>query len=530
MTLLECPSPTIAEETGDVGGSGSSSAPSSSLEATRRLIILTILYAIPAIVVMRPVVDPDIWWHLRTGQWIVEHGKVTTTDPFSSFGQGNPWVAYSWLFELVIYGLYQVLGLAGILIYRVAMVYAVAVAIHRFVSKREPRFVMATGLTGLAFLPIVYLMSERPWLITVLFFTMTMDTLLDLRAGRDTRAVWLLPIVYALWANVHIQFIHGLFVLGLACAAPLIDRLFVAGRTGEDACRLGSRRWRELVALTVACTLATLCNPYGLQIYRVVFEYATKTGAYDLVEEHLGMDFRAAWNWALLAMALGAAAVLGRRRRVSSFDVLLLTAAAYFSFHSRRDNWFMVITALAILTMGDRPKTFLLDRFAMTPRRVLTLGVGVLLMLAAIGWWRGLSRQRLEQAVGEQFPVRAAAYVEEQGFGGPLYNGFEWGGYLMWRLPDFLVAMDGRTNLHGDARMLRSYQTWHGQRGWDDDPDLEAARLVIGDSASALVALLRSDPRFRLVYEDKLATVFISRPGPTVATNKHPKQVTQVKD
>ncbi len=504
--LPEADEPSVA----DNGCAASSPA---RFEATaRRLLILIALYTIPAIVVMRPVDDPDLWWHLRTGQWIVAHGTVPMTDPFSSFGQEKPWIAYSWLFELIIYGLYQRMGLAGIVLFRVALVFAVAVAIHRFVAKREPRFIVATGLVGLALLPIGYLMSERPWLFTVLFFTMTMDAVLDLRAGRSRGAVWLLPLVYALWANLHIQFIHGLFLLALACAAPVVDRLFGLSEPGEHADRADSHAWWQLVVLTIACLLATFCNPYGLHLYGIVVEYATQSGAYDLVEEHLAMDFRAWWNWALLALALGAACALGRRRRVSSFEVLLLIAAAYFSFHSRRDLWFMVLSALAILTTGERSLTLLPERFALTPPRLLALGIGVILVLAVIGWKQNLTLTRLSQAVEDKYPVQAADFVEKQGHGGPLYNPFDWGGYLIWRLPSLPVAMDGRTNLHGVERMKRSYATWSGQPGWDRDPELEAARLVIASVKSPLALLLRREPRFKLIHEDQLAAVFIARP------------------
>ncbi|HMB08573.1 MAG TPA: hypothetical protein VKP69_33185, partial [Isosphaeraceae bacterium] len=106
---------------------------------TRRLLMVVALCVPPAAVVMRPVTDPDIWWHLRTGQWIVEHGAVPITDPFSSFGLGKPWVAYSWLFEVLVYGLYRWLGLFGIILYRVVLTFAFALSVHRLVAKREPR-------------------------------------------------------------------------------------------------------------------------------------------------------------------------------------------------------------------------------------------------------------------------------------------------------------------------------------------------------------------------------------------------------
>jgi len=489
-----------------------SSARTSYEETARRLLILIALYTIPAIVTMRPIDDPDLWWHLRTGQWIVTQRTVPATDPFSSFGHEKPWIAYSWLFEVIVYRIYQRMDLPGIVVFRVVLVFAIVGTIHRFVARRERRFLVATGLVGLALLPLVYLMSERPWLFTVLFFTMTMDAVLDLRSGASRPLIWLLPIVYALWANLHIQFIHGLLLLALACAAPAVDRLFGWGEPGKYANRAGSRAWWQLFALMIACLLATLCNPYGLRLYGTVVEYATQSGAYDLVEEHLAMDFRAWWNWALLALALAAAFALGRRRHVSSFELLLLIAAAYFSFHSRRDLWFMVLSALAILITVERAPTLFPERFPLTPPRVLALGIGITLVLAVIGWNRNLTLARLEQAVEDKYPVQAADFVARQTYRGPLYNSFDWGGYLIWRLPSLPVAIDGRTNLHGVERIQRSYETWSGQSGWDRDPELKAARVVIGRVTSPLALLLGRESRFELVYKDRLAAVFIARP------------------
>src|SRR5438034_5008332 len=81
----------------------------------RGLMVWT-LYATVVVVTVRPVadpiLDPDIWWHLRVGQWVVDHSAVPTNDPFSLPGQEKNWVAYSWLYEVLVYGLVQAFGLA----------------------------------------------------------------------------------------------------------------------------------------------------------------------------------------------------------------------------------------------------------------------------------------------------------------------------------------------------------------------------------------------------------------------------------
>ena len=89
------------------------------------------------------------------------------------------------------------------------------------------------------------------------------DARCDARPPRRSAAacwIWVLPILYVLWANLHIQFIYGLFVLGLAVPAPCIDRLIGRAESGRHADADGSRDWWQLVALTSACAGGDPCQ------------------------------------------------------------------------------------------------------------------------------------------------------------------------------------------------------------------------------------------------------------------------------
>jgi hypothetical protein len=92
-----------------------------------------------------------------------------------------------------------------------------------------------------------------------------------------------------------------------------------------------------------------------------------------------------------------------------------------------------------------------------------------------------------------------------------LYNDFNWGGYLIWSLPHLPVAIDGRTNLHGDERMTRFGETWSGAPTWHEDPDLANAGVIVAEADAPLVSLLLLDSRFVLVHEDPVAKVFVAR-------------------
>ncbi len=475
-----------------------------------RLAAWAVLYAVAAVAAVRPVTDYDVWWHLSVGQWVVEHQTVPVTDPFSRYGQDKPWVAYSWLFEVLVYGLHQGLGLFGIVAFRVALSLAVLAAVHRLVARREPRFLWNVGLVGAAALALIPMFNERPWLFTILFSTLTLDAVLDLREGRRGWTFWALPVIFALWANIHIQFVYGLFVLALGCAAPWADRRF--GCEGAEGVRPGTAGYRNTVVLAVGCALATLLNPYHVRLYGVVLEYATQPAPMRIIVELRALDFRDVWDWAVLAFALAAAFALGRRGKWSSFDLLLLGGAAFFSFRMKRDLWFVVVAALAVLTAGPRVVLAAEEVFAWTRRRVAVLAAALAVVIGVAVMTRDALPDRLRSRVEEKFPAAAAARVAELGCDGPLYNQLNWGGYLIWALPHLPVAIDGRTNLHGDDRMVRSERTWAGMAGWDSDPELQAAGVVIADAKNAgLTSLLRRDPGYYLLFEDEVAVVFVAR-------------------
>src|SRR5262249_43451260 len=144
----------------------------------------------------------------------------------------------------------------------------------------------------------------------------------------------------------------------------------------------------------------------------------------------------------------------------------------------------------------------------------LLQAVGVAVMVAPLLWvsWNLTSSgDRVAEALREQYPVKAVAVVKREGFPGPLYNHFDWGGYLIHELPMLPVAMDGRTNLHGDERLARHLDTWAGLPGWDRDPELSRARVVIAPVRQPLTELLRRDDRFRIAHEDDVAVVFVAR-------------------
>jgi hypothetical protein len=305
------------------------------------------LFTIPTLKLTGRIADPDIWWHLRTGQWVIEHAAVPTHDPFSSHGQSQPWIAYSWLFAVLVYGCHAALGLRGIVLVTVVLAYLVSLLLYHVIAQRIRSFWPAAALTALALLSLTVLFSPRPWLFSMLFSILTLEAILRVQEGRDTWRLWLLPVAYVLWANIHIQFIYGLLLLGLAWVAPLLTV-----RGGEWIGCLPkpfSRGWYRLVWLFLLCLLATLVNPYHIRLYGVMWEYASQPLAFAIVRELQAPQFRAPYEWLMLLLLGLAAGALGGKRRWDPFAILLLAGAAALAFRAYRDLWVLVFAAVAIL-------------------------------------------------------------------------------------------------------------------------------------------------------------------------------------
>ena len=128
----------------------------------------------------------------------------------------------------------------------------------------------------------------------------------------------------------------------------------------------------------------------------------------------------------------------------------------------------------------------------------------------------GNDPQQMEkfQEMGElpymQAEQRAACdFIRARSLPGPIYNDIGWGGFIIWSLPDYPVAIDGRTDLYGDAILYRYYREQQGPLDWRSDPYLNAAKLVLLNSQSGLAMRMQEDPHFRVVYDDPIAIVFI---------------------
>ena len=468
--------------------------------------VLFALFSITILLGKGYIVDPDIWWHLKVGDWIVQHQAVPLVGILSRTAATRPWVAYSWGFEVILSRLYAWLGLMGFAYFGVVLSLLVSIVLFGTCFALSRRFWLSWLLTLLGTFAYVYAVYPRPVFLSMMLFNLMLCLLLKAQRSRRIEALYCFPLLFAIWANFHIQFVYGLATLGLYIIATAAVRLFSGLSIDVSALRPSSLPLSRLSAIFAASVVACCINPYSYRLFIVVVGYARATQTYSVIQELQSPDFNSLTCFVFLAIAMTAFYVQGFRRQIDLFQLSLMVIGCLCAFRTVRDAWFAAIPAILLLADVTVRPTDQGPVFTFVELGSLASATAVLVFLLAIN--TGFTARGVDYSVSMEFPVDAANFLRRIEPPGPIYNDFDWGGFLTWYLPQYPVSIDGRNDLYGD-KFVADYVTFNSGDRTDGDLRLDEAGIVLLKKNALLAKLLKQDPRFRCVYEDGLADVFL---------------------
>ena len=324
--------------------------------------------------------------------------------------------------------------------------------------------------------------------------------------------------------NLHIQFIHGLFLVGLLIAHH--DRTAHRRKLGNSAAISSAAPnlpVLPLIGIFAACVLATLIGPNFYHPYVAVVEYSKAKFAYNVIIELQPLSFRGSSNYVELLLTAFGFFAIGWRKKIDLFKLAMMTICSVVAYRTMRDAWFIAIPAAACIA-DFRPRDragapvdscFWNERdwtepsFTWIENLGVAAVVAVLLFVVARG--TDFTERGIDRAISSEYPVNAVNFLRQNPQPGPLYNNLGWGGFLMWYMPDYPVAVDGRNDLYGDQLDQLFYASQNGDTGYATDPYLNEAGVVLLAADLPLAKILTADPRFQLIYQDSMAVVFARR-------------------
>jgi hypothetical protein len=451
----------------------------------------------------RNVTDPDVWWHLKTGQYIAEHRSVPHTDPFSYTRAGEPWVAHEWLSELLLYELERTAGWGGSI-----LLFAAVLALAFFLLYL--RSGSATYVAGLATLAAAWatvpVWGVRPQVLSLLLTSLWL--LILNRSERNPKLLWWTLPLTLLWVNLHAGFAVGLALSALYLAGEWIERAL------DHSQQRGSGLWAPALILLLDVLIVPL-NPNGLRMFSYPIETLRSPTMQKYIAEWASPNFHHPEYWPFLLVVLATFATLsGSRIQIRLRDLLLLLVSLYAALVSIRLIPLFVLVAVPLVAarLGNWPRS---DSEGHPPGATPIFLNGLILLAMAV--FAGVHVvqviQRQPQVEIERFPARAVAFLQLRPPSGPIFNHYDWGGYLIWKLyPSTPVFIDGRADLYGQQLFDQFAETYQFKGAWHQPFQRWGIDTVLVPPSSPLATGLRSSPDWTVSYEDPQAVVLTALP------------------
>jgi hypothetical protein len=472
--------------------------------------------------------DPDYYWHLKTGEYIVSHGALPQADVFSYTNLGRPWVLDEWLFQVLIYLVREWGGDWGVKVF-VALTLVACLWLCYAICERILEGDKAKAfIVALLYCSIITSVAPRPHLFTFLFFALFLYLLLGFKYFGETRRLWMIPLVMVFWTNM-----HGGFFIGL-----MLVWLFILGEWFTDylagnAEPLKRRRLKLLTLTGVAALLATLANPEFIRHWLYPFQAIGMESSQGMIEEWRSPDFhQLIFAYWLVVVTLFFAAMIYAPRKPDATELIVPLVFVAGAFLARRN------IPLAALAMAPFVAVYLkaglmdsLTRFVARFRRARPGSASGIRARAsqplgkheyAMNWFLVLltlvsliliypERQKVIAAsLNTIIPIKATDFIQREGIKGRMFNTYHYGGYLIYRMyPQQLVFIDPRTAMYGDAFFKETLTIYQGGSQWRSRFDRYGIDYVICESEAPLRQLLLQEGKFHLVFDDGQHSVLL---------------------
>jgi hypothetical protein len=473
----------------------------------QRVLVIAMLIAL-FVWSAREIRDPDFWWHLATGRYIVETRSIPRHDVFSYTATDHKWITHEWLTQVGMIGLYFVGGLTLLLLATCAVV---TLTFYLVYLQCDARPHLAVFLVLLGALASAVTWGARPQLFNALLVAWFMYLLRRYRAG-DRRVLWALPLSTVLWVNLHSGFFLGLFLVVVFIVGELLSN--VLDHRVEQT--LSYRQVGDLSLSLVACVVASLINPNTYKILWYPFETLGSSAMQRYIQEWWPPDLRRTEYWPTVALLFGSAAtmVFSRRKRDLT-DLLFFFGLGFAALSSARHIPLFAVVATPIGTRYAAQVEVGRLRWDLTnlprpPSRAMVILNWALVLMAVVAGGAWVTHVAIENRDVEarHYPLDALAYVDESGLAERrMYNSYNWGGYLLWR--GYKVYIDGRADVYLDE-FMDEYNLAYQLRGdWRQPLERYDVEYILIESGASFEALLEASDEWTRAYRDDQAVIFV---------------------
>jgi hypothetical protein len=456
----------------------------------------------------------DLAYHLRAGDEILASGALPGTDTWTYTAAGAEWIDQQWGAQVALFGVYRLAGWTGLVILRALLVGVIFACVFEIGRRRGLGTRRAAGLTFAAFVVAAVALALRPQLFGMALFAVIVLLVVDRRTHPDR--LWVIPVLVAIWANLHGSFFLGPLVLGLAWLEDVHDRA------------PGARR---VLLIAVVSAAAACLTPFGPMVWVYAIGLSTNPEVTGRISEWQPTSLRSVPGILFFASVAAVVVLIARRGARTGWPTLawLGAFAAIGAYAIRGVAWWPLGAVAAVAgtllaepergTSEERPDPVLIRRM-----NVVLAGAMVVAGVALLPVWRPLDTglQAPAGVVGNAPPGITAALRDVERPGDRLFNPQPWGSWFEFSFRHLPVAIDSRIEVFPVEVWDQYERVVAGVDGWQDQLDEWGVTIVVaaGDGQDAFSARLL-EAGWREEYRDADGAVLVRRDRPILAHVDH---------
>ena len=430
-----------------------------------------------AALALHPLASEDVFWHLASGRWILQHRSVPHTDVLTYSLSDHPWTNLQWLTDVGMVSLWTWAGADGLVLIKAVAFAALGVLLVGTGCAFGAGAASAGFAATLAMLACAERTFERPEVATYLLLAATI--LLCVRARNAARFIAAIAILHALWANLHALAFLGTLTLALFAATTMLARKNVSFALGSPLAFSA----RTFLTAGGVSALALLANPYGIASWKFPRTLLRRISGEEQVFSRIlefasplrdAADPALRFFWILLALFfffIAFKAAMGRTARATLGPALFVLPFLAMALLARRNIPLFAIASAPLLALQVSE----ISRHASRPPHaawswappLLAIGLATAILAGAGPSITGLWRDRGLGVEPGLFPESSLQFLDESGNRGPLFNDLDFGGYISWRDPERPTWIDGRLEVAGPERLATYLDAHSNPAVWD---------------------------------------------------------------
>ncbi len=486
------------------------------------LLFVGILFAVTFMVLFKIPDDPDLGWHIASGarEWGMK--SIPRTDWFSFTFPDFRWVDHEYLSNILIYGLQSGFGKVGISVFCTLVACVTLFVGLKYATVEKVSWANTALYAALVSPMFLYYVGARPQVLPWLFIILVFASVASLKRNEKSKAVFLLPLLFAAWANLHGGSVSiGIVILGTFVAIEgLKVWYFLDGEENiflQKAHALSLRAYQKFVGTALIAVCATLANPYGYRIFEEFIRTITDKYSMSRINEWLPPNFTQPTGVLLLIFLFILIEVLylEHKKKIDFTYIVFFFGFLFLASQSVRHIPLFALVMSPFL-LGSSKKMFdtyigpiLQQKFVF----VLVMGTLVLVFVRYNHFFERWQTSFSESAIAAEsnYPAGAVSYIQTHNLPGNMFNIYNWGGYLIEKLPEHKVFVDGRMPhwRKGDLQVFRDYNTIvNVESDYQAKIDHYNIGFFLIGHGGALETTLRQSGDWKQVYSDDTAIIF----------------------